>query len=153
MIGYIEGKLLAKENERLLILANQVGYEILLPAIVMASLHDKDVGDEVALVPGHALELVEDGGPVLERGEIPAVAAVADRPEASPYGVVGDAPTRPKPGEPFGSGKRFMAKETAPEHTPPWAEAHKPVLRNNLHAQHGGRDPLSGSRSRHWDHS
>jgi len=49
MIGYIEGKLLEKENERLLVLANQVGYEILLPAIVMASLHDSDIGDEVAL--------------------------------------------------------------------------------------------------------
>jgi Holliday junction DNA helicase RuvA len=49
MIGYIEGKLLAKESERLLVLANQVGYEVLLPAIVMASLDDKDIGDEVAL--------------------------------------------------------------------------------------------------------
>ena len=49
MIGYIEGKLLEKENERLLVLANQVGYEILLPAIVMASLEDKNVGDDVAL--------------------------------------------------------------------------------------------------------
>ncbi len=49
MIGYIEGKLLQKEKERLLVLANQVGYEILLPAIVMASLNEKVIGDEVAL--------------------------------------------------------------------------------------------------------
>lgn len=49
MIGYIEGKLLQKEQERILVLANQVGYEILLPAIVMASLKDKTIGDEVAL--------------------------------------------------------------------------------------------------------
>ena len=49
MIGYIEGKLLQKEKERLLVLANQVGYEILLPAIVMASLDEKAIGDEVAL--------------------------------------------------------------------------------------------------------
>jgi len=49
MIGYIEGKLLQKEKERILVLANQVGYEILLPAIVMASLNEKAIGDEVAL--------------------------------------------------------------------------------------------------------
>ena len=35
MIGYIEGKLLKKEDERILLLANQVGYEILLNAFVM----------------------------------------------------------------------------------------------------------------------
>jgi holliday junction DNA helicase RuvA len=49
MIGYIEGKLLQKEKERILVLASQVGYEILLPAIVMASLKEKAIGDEVAL--------------------------------------------------------------------------------------------------------
>ena len=49
MIGYIEGKLLQKEPERILVLANQVGYEILLPAIVMESLDDREIGDEVAL--------------------------------------------------------------------------------------------------------
>ncbi len=49
MIGYIEGKLLQKEKERILVLANQVGYEILLPAIVMASFNEKTIGDEVAL--------------------------------------------------------------------------------------------------------
>jgi Holliday junction DNA helicase RuvA len=49
MIGYIEGKLLQKEKERILVLANQVGYEILLPAIVMASFNEKAIGEEVAL--------------------------------------------------------------------------------------------------------
>ncbi len=49
MIGYLEGKLLQKDKERILVLAGQVGYEILLPAIVMASLADKATGDEVAL--------------------------------------------------------------------------------------------------------
>ena len=49
MIGYIEGKLLQKEEERILVLANQVGYEVLLPAIVMASLADKEIGAPVAL--------------------------------------------------------------------------------------------------------
>ncbi len=49
MIGYIEGKLLQKDKERLLVLANQVGYEILLPAIVMDSLAEKAIGDDIAL--------------------------------------------------------------------------------------------------------
>ena len=49
MIGYIEGKLLQKEKERILVLANQVGYEVLLPAIVMASFNERTIGDEVAL--------------------------------------------------------------------------------------------------------
>jgi Holliday junction DNA helicase RuvA len=49
MIGYIEGKILKKEEERLLVLANQVGYEILLPAFVLESLVMKKVGDEIAL--------------------------------------------------------------------------------------------------------
>ena len=49
MIGYIEGKILKKENERVLVLANQVGYEILLPAFVMEGLATKKVGDDIAL--------------------------------------------------------------------------------------------------------
>lgn len=49
MIGYIEGKILKKEEDRILILTNQIGYEILLPAIVMASLQDKKIGDDVSL--------------------------------------------------------------------------------------------------------
>jgi len=53
MIGYIEGRLLQKGKERILVLANQVGYEILLPAIVMDSLKEKAVGDDVALYIYH----------------------------------------------------------------------------------------------------
>ncbi len=49
MIGYIEGKLLKKEEDRILLLANQLGYEVLLPAIVMETMNGKTVGDEIAL--------------------------------------------------------------------------------------------------------
>ena len=49
MIGYIEGKILKKEEERILVLANQIGYEVLLPAIVMETMQDKQVGDDVSL--------------------------------------------------------------------------------------------------------
>ena len=49
MIGYLEGKILKKEEERVLILANQVGYEVLLPAFVMETLEAKQVGDEISL--------------------------------------------------------------------------------------------------------
>jgi Holliday junction DNA helicase RuvA len=48
MIAYLEGKLLKKESDRILVLANQVGYEVLLPAIVMETLISKRVGDEVS---------------------------------------------------------------------------------------------------------
>jgi len=49
MIGYIEGRILKKEEERILVLVNQIGYEVLLPAIVMETLQDKQVGDEISL--------------------------------------------------------------------------------------------------------
>jgi len=49
MIGYLEGKLLKKEGDRILLLANQVGYEVLLPAVVMETFRAKKVGDEVFL--------------------------------------------------------------------------------------------------------
>lgn len=49
MIGYIEGKILKKEDERVLVLANQVGYEILLPAFVMETINPQKAGDEIAL--------------------------------------------------------------------------------------------------------
>jgi len=48
MIGYIQGKLLQKKEDRVLVLANQVGYELLLPAVVMASVADTACGAEVA---------------------------------------------------------------------------------------------------------
>ncbi len=49
MIGYIEGRLLKIEEERILLLANQVGYEVLVPAFVRKTLAAKQVGDELAL--------------------------------------------------------------------------------------------------------
>lgn len=53
MIGYLEGKMLKKEANRILLLVNRIGYEILLPDIVMESLHSKAVGDEVSLYIYH----------------------------------------------------------------------------------------------------
>ncbi|UCD86455.1 MAG: Holliday junction DNA helicase RuvA [Desulfobacterales bacterium] len=49
MIGYLEGKLLKKDEDRILLLNNQVGYEILLPAVVRKTFRAKKVGDDVAL--------------------------------------------------------------------------------------------------------
>ncbi len=49
MIGYLEGKLLKKEDDRILLLANQVGYEVLLPAFVMETIKNKSVGDGLSL--------------------------------------------------------------------------------------------------------
>ena len=49
MIGYLEGKLLKREDDRILLLANQVGYEIILPTMVMQSLLEKEVGDDISL--------------------------------------------------------------------------------------------------------
>lgn len=49
MIGYLQGKILKKEDDRLLVLAGGVGYEVLVPAVVMAALTEKTAGEEVAL--------------------------------------------------------------------------------------------------------
>ena len=49
MIGYLQGKILKKEDDRLLVLAGGVGYEVLVPAVVMDSLAEKTAGEEVAL--------------------------------------------------------------------------------------------------------
>ena len=49
MIGYLEGKILKKEEDRILLLVNHVGYEILLPSIVVETLKNKIVGDELSL--------------------------------------------------------------------------------------------------------
>jgi len=49
MIGYLEGRLLKKEEDRILLLANQVGYEILLPVVVMESMNSRQEGDEISL--------------------------------------------------------------------------------------------------------
>jgi Holliday junction DNA helicase RuvA len=53
VIGYLEGKIFKKEEERVLILANQVGYEVLLPAFVMETLEAKEIGDEISLYIYH----------------------------------------------------------------------------------------------------
>jgi len=47
MIGYLEGKLLQKKDDRILLLTNHVGYEVLLPAFVMESMAEKETGDDV----------------------------------------------------------------------------------------------------------
>jgi Holliday junction DNA helicase RuvA len=49
MIGYLEGTLLKKDDDRILLLANQVGYEVLLPAVVMESLNTKEIGEKISL--------------------------------------------------------------------------------------------------------
>lgn len=49
MIGYLEGRLMKKEQDRILLLVNHVGYEILVPVVVMETLAQKSVGDEVSL--------------------------------------------------------------------------------------------------------
>jgi Holliday junction DNA helicase RuvA len=41
MIAYLEGKIMKREEDRIILLVNHVGYEILLPAYVMTSLVDK----------------------------------------------------------------------------------------------------------------
>ena len=53
MIGYLEGKLLKKGDDRILVLANQVGYEVLLPAFVMNTFRTKSVGDSISLYIYH----------------------------------------------------------------------------------------------------
>ena len=53
MIGYIEGKLLKIEEDGILLLANQIGYEILLPAFVMKTFKGKAIGGEVPLYIYH----------------------------------------------------------------------------------------------------
>jgi Holliday junction DNA helicase RuvA len=49
LIGYLEGKLLKIEPDRILLLANQIGYEVLLPAVIRQSIEAKEVGDEISL--------------------------------------------------------------------------------------------------------
>ena len=53
MIGYLEGTLLKKEGDKILLLANQVGYEILLPAFVMETLGTKSIGEKISLYIFH----------------------------------------------------------------------------------------------------
>jgi Holliday junction DNA helicase RuvA len=53
LIGYLEGSLLKISDDRILLLANQVGYEILLPAFVMNTVKAKPVGDKLSLYIYH----------------------------------------------------------------------------------------------------
>jgi holliday junction DNA helicase RuvA len=50
MIRYIEGKLLKKEEDRVVVLANGVGYEILVPTIVRQTLNPKMAGEDGEIV-------------------------------------------------------------------------------------------------------
>jgi Holliday junction DNA helicase RuvA len=49
MIGYLEGKILKKENDRIVLLVNHIGYEVLLPSIVMDTIKNKEIGDQLSL--------------------------------------------------------------------------------------------------------
>lgn len=49
MIGYLEGRLMKKEQDRILLLVNHVGYEILVPVVVMETLSSKAIGEAVSL--------------------------------------------------------------------------------------------------------
>lgn len=49
MIAYLEGQLLKKDEERILLLVHQVGYEVLVPAFVRQTMETKNIGDQVAL--------------------------------------------------------------------------------------------------------
>lgn len=53
MIRYIEGKLLKKEDDRVVVLANGVGYEILLPSIVRRSFNGTRAGEDGEVVRLH----------------------------------------------------------------------------------------------------
>ncbi len=49
MIAYLEGELLKRESDRLILLVNHIGYEILVPAFVMETLNSKSLGDSLSL--------------------------------------------------------------------------------------------------------
>lgn len=49
MIRYLKGTLIKKEEDRIVLLTNGVGYEIRLPAVVRATYDKKEVGEDVEL--------------------------------------------------------------------------------------------------------
>lgn len=49
MIAYLEGSLLKKEEDRIILLVAQVGYEVLVPLFVMETISAKSIGDRLAL--------------------------------------------------------------------------------------------------------
>ena len=46
MISFLEGKLLKKDEDRVVILANGIGYEVLLPSIVRQTYNNKKAGED-----------------------------------------------------------------------------------------------------------
>ena len=53
MIGYLEGALLKIEEDGIMLLVNQIGYEILLPTYVMHRIGTRQPGDQIALYIYH----------------------------------------------------------------------------------------------------
>ncbi|HSM74792.1 MAG TPA: Holliday junction branch migration protein RuvA [Desulfobacterales bacterium] len=53
MIGYLEGRLLNRGEERILLLVSQVGYEVMLPAVVMEAIKGKALGENLSLYIFH----------------------------------------------------------------------------------------------------
>lgn len=49
MIAYLEGRLLKKDPDRILLLVNHVGYEILVPAFVIENLPEEGSDEQLAL--------------------------------------------------------------------------------------------------------
>ncbi|MCW7752752.1 helix-hairpin-helix domain-containing protein [Desulfobotulus sp. H1] len=49
MIAYLEGTLFKKEEDRIILLVQQVGYEIFLPAVVLEALKNRETGTPLAL--------------------------------------------------------------------------------------------------------
>lgn len=49
MIAYLKGTLFRKLDDRILLLVNNVGYEVILPSYVMNTLEHKGTGDDLAL--------------------------------------------------------------------------------------------------------
>ncbi|MDI6797756.1 MAG: OB-fold domain-containing protein [Desulfatibacillaceae bacterium] len=49
MIGYLEGTLLRRRDDRILVLVSGVGYEVLLPEVVAQSLSGKIPGEKISL--------------------------------------------------------------------------------------------------------
>ncbi len=49
MIAYLEGGLLKKEEDRVVIIVNNIGYEVLLPVFVMESIKPRPLGDTISL--------------------------------------------------------------------------------------------------------
>ncbi|MFQ5957181.1 MAG: Holliday junction branch migration protein RuvA [Candidatus Brocadiales bacterium] len=49
MIRYIKGTLIKKEDDRIVLLTNGVGYEVRLPAVVRSTYNTKEIGEEIEL--------------------------------------------------------------------------------------------------------